>query len=403
MNSIFISCVFLFCFEHDESRAQKCRLKTTMTTFNSTLGNVTSDRSLYDKASSAVLLDGILQSFTIGLIAGQAFKYWADYRDDSRQKRLFTASVVLFSVLQTIIEIYKVWLIMIRKEKWSGSAIAWSDLFINGCICSMCQSFFIRRCWKMTGRRRIVLYPLTFLAALIVVLVVFMVVNMALSFSTHQRSHEEFRKLMQAMRIGFAIWTSLSLFLDVVVASILVNSLWKARAGTLAADDVVRQVISITFQSAVLPAISMITAVILSNYTTQRNLVLLFLLLTGKLYTFGFLRTLNSRDKLRKRMRSGSRDLGRTSLSPRAQFDTCAWKMATQPAEVTVQASRKADAPVDPLSIPPTVHTAEGLDTRVGIKLPVGSGIASTEFQLSSPRLDASERGIPRNRIPSRR
>lgn len=42
------------------------------------------------------------------------------------------------------------------------------------------------------------------------------------------------------------------------------------------------------------------------------HLVLFFVLLTGKLYVIGMLRTLNSRAKLRERMKS--HDLGRTSL-----------------------------------------------------------------------------------------
>lgn len=44
----------------------------------------------------------------------------------------------------------------------------------------------------------------------------------------------------------------------------------------------------------------------------QDNLVLLFVLLTGKLYAYCLLRTLNSRTRLRERMKS--HDLGRTSL-----------------------------------------------------------------------------------------
>ena len=43
------------------------------------------------------------------------------------------------------------------------------------------------------------------------------------------------------------------------------------------------------------------------------HLVLFFVLMTGKFYTFGMLRTLNSRAKLRRRMQSHS--LGRTSLT----------------------------------------------------------------------------------------
>ncbi|KAF9268208.1 hypothetical protein L218DRAFT_602035 [Marasmius fiardii PR-910] len=181
-----------------------------MSTYNNTSNFTNANDALYDQASSEVLLDGILQSFATGLIAGQAVKYWADYRDDSRHKRFFIASVVLLSVLQTIIEVYKVWLIMVRSEKWSRNALAWSDLFVNGCICSMCQSFFIRRCWKMTGKRRIILYPLAFLAALIVIFSISFVVTMGLAFNSGQRTLEEYIQLMQFMKIVFTIWTSLA-------------------------------------------------------------------------------------------------------------------------------------------------------------------------------------------------
>jgi hypothetical protein len=44
-----------------------------------------------------------------------------------------------------------------------------------------------------------------------------------------------------------------------------------------------------------------------------RHLVLFFLLMTGKFYTLGIMRSLNSRPELRGRMTSD--DIGRTSLS----------------------------------------------------------------------------------------
>jgi hypothetical protein len=44
-----------------------------------------------------------------------------------------------------------------------------------------------------------------------------------------------------------------------------------------------------------------------------RHLVLLFLLMTGKFYTLGIMRSLNSRPGLRGRMTSD--DIGRTSIS----------------------------------------------------------------------------------------
>lgn len=31
----------------------------------------------------------------------------------------------------------------------STSPMEWSDLFLNGCICALCEAFYIRRCWKV--------------------------------------------------------------------------------------------------------------------------------------------------------------------------------------------------------------------------------------------------------------
>ena len=41
-----------------------------------------------------IVLDGFLHSFAQGIILTQAFKYWDDFTDDSRRKRLFVLTVV---------------------------------------------------------------------------------------------------------------------------------------------------------------------------------------------------------------------------------------------------------------------------------------------------------------------
>ena len=114
------------------------------------------------------------------------------------------------------------------------------------------------------------------------------------------------------------------------------TSLWHSRTGFKEVDKTVLRIIHITWASAILPTICMVIAVGLyhaapvriNNFTLnaglvvswlstdQRmgdHLVLFFVLMTGKFYTFGMLRTLNSREKLRRRMQS--RTLGRTSLT----------------------------------------------------------------------------------------
>lgn len=45
-----------------------------------------------------ILLDGLLQSFLLGTIVNQAFKYMLDYRDDSWRKRAFVLGVISLSM-----------------------------------------------------------------------------------------------------------------------------------------------------------------------------------------------------------------------------------------------------------------------------------------------------------------
>ena len=46
----------------------------------------------------AILIDGLLQSFLLGTIVNQAFKYWLDsWNTDSWHKRTFVTTVILLA------------------------------------------------------------------------------------------------------------------------------------------------------------------------------------------------------------------------------------------------------------------------------------------------------------------
>ncbi|ESK95074.1 hypothetical protein Moror_13920 [Moniliophthora roreri MCA 2997] len=352
-------------------------------------------QNLHEHASSALLLDGIFQSFALGLVAGQAFKYYVDYRDDSKQKRIFAASVVLLSILQTIIEVYKLWLVTVHHKPWYASVLSWTDLFFNGCICSLCHSFFIRRCWKLTERSW-VLYSLSSIATITAAVNIFLVINIGLIFTRDDSSMRR-QFLCPAIQIGFTAWISLSLFLDVTVSSILVTKLWRSRTGTAAADNVVRGVISITFQSAVLPAISMIIAISLYRSSEGTNLTIFFTLMAGKFYAFGLLRTLNSRQKLRHRMES--HDLGRVNLNS-WQWNTAEIQRSSM---IRSGETLHSDSPmVCGTTVRGSVSSSGCNSAAPHGDVPVVASGIPLEMQFSSPRLDAFERGGPRNRISSR-
>jgi len=72
--------------------------------------------------------------------------------------------------LQTVLEDYKVWRVVIFMTQWVScpehsiyahtikadrplaqetSSLQWSELFLNGFIVTVCSAFLIRRCWKV--------------------------------------------------------------------------------------------------------------------------------------------------------------------------------------------------------------------------------------------------------------
>jgi hypothetical protein len=51
-----------------------------------------------EELPGAILMDGLLQSFLLGTIVNQAFKYWMDSRNDSWHKRTFVTTVILLAV-----------------------------------------------------------------------------------------------------------------------------------------------------------------------------------------------------------------------------------------------------------------------------------------------------------------
>lgn len=109
--------------------------------------------------------------------------------------------------------------------------------------------------------------------------------------------------------------------------------LWRSKTGLSHLDRALGDIVDIAWESAAPPSIFMLAAVILwhvqpvsllfripsfpstetSNDSQEYEIIFFLLLATGKLYTLGFLRTLNSRALFRAQMSSGA--LGRISLS----------------------------------------------------------------------------------------
>ncbi|KAF8484621.1 hypothetical protein DFH94DRAFT_714891 [Russula ochroleuca] len=134
-------------------------------------------------------------------------------------------------------------------------------------------------------------------------------------------------------KFSFNYWIFGSLVLDVTITSILMVYLWHSRTGVDNLDNALTHIKTMTWGSAAIPSIFQIIAVSLYNSDSgeSHNLVLFFWLMTGKFYTLGIMRSLNSRPGLRDCMTSD--DVGRTSLSDWQWGDEHENSVARRPSE----------------------------------------------------------------------
>ncbi|KAH8988528.1 hypothetical protein EDB92DRAFT_1006614 [Lactarius akahatsu] len=266
--------------------------------------------------SGPILVEGILQAVCQGVIFAQAARYWECPLNDTMRMKAYVLTLVGLSLLQTMYTTYKLWYILVYFEYWSTSPLVWADLFINGLICTICETSLIRRCWKVTKKRKWVTAPLAFLLVTIFIANVYLSITLGLG-SKHGEANDSPLRAERSFsaQFSFNYWIFGSLVLDVAITSILMVWLFQSKTGLENLDQALDHIVAVTWESAAVPSIFQIVAVSLydSKSDESHHLVLFFSLMTGKLYTLGILRSLNSRPNLRGRMTSD--DIGRRSLS----------------------------------------------------------------------------------------
>jgi hypothetical protein len=160
---------------------------------NSTARAALPPADIFESIPGVILLDGLLQSWLLGLLLGQTERYYYDYnRHDSFRKRLLVGSLVVLCTsvstnslpqkafntgppagyphsVQTVLEDIKVWMVNIGRHPWASSAALWANVPVTAIISLVCEAFFIRRCWKMANRRKSILYSMSSLLITIVV------------------------------------------------------------------------------------------------------------------------------------------------------------------------------------------------------------------------------------------
>ncbi|KAH9049638.1 hypothetical protein EDB84DRAFT_1390480 [Lactarius hengduanensis] len=260
--------------------------------------------------SGPILVEGILQAVCQGVIFAQAARYWECPLNDTMRMKAYVLTLVGLSLLQTMYTTYKLWYILVYFEYWSTSPLVWADLFINGLICTICETSLIRRCWKVTKKKKWVTAPLAFLLVTIFIANVYLFVPFLFGlddeleiFQSWMSRSPPYVRLVRLMHMNFVTFTLVMVWL------------FQSKTGLENLDQALDHIVAVTWESAAVPSVFQIIAVSLydSKSDKSHHLVLFFSIMTGKLYTLGILRSLNSRPDLRGRMTSD--DIGRRSLS----------------------------------------------------------------------------------------
>ncbi|KAK0242841.1 hypothetical protein EDD85DRAFT_305556 [Armillaria nabsnona] len=345
-----------------------------------------SDLSPYTADPGSILVNAVLQSFLIGVIVTQSGRYMYDYKDDTWKKRAFVAFLNILTLLQTILEIVRAWIVFINGEAWLKHPLLFFMISLaNGLIITSCECFFVRRCWKMTNHSPWVLYPLSILLTLATSTFIYFMVDWVIGYRFYAKSlntvsHRAY--FTPSLTISFTCWIIGCLAIDTAVAGIMTAQLLQSKIGVPAADSVVQSVIYIAWESAILPQLSMLAAVIIfhSHEPNTINLLHLFVNIAGKLYVYMLLWTLNYRDELRVRMKS--HDLGRVSLG------NWQWEQSGSSEDPATTLDR-------PMSFAGSTSSSRMPELIAPNEVVEASGRTITrEAYMSTPNLDSHERGF---------
>ncbi|EPQ59122.1 hypothetical protein GLOTRDRAFT_125432 [Gloeophyllum trabeum ATCC 11539] len=187
-----------------------------------------------------ILLEALLQTLCQGVLFAQAVRYWDSRIEDTLRLKAFVGTLVVLSMLQTALEIYKVWFVTILDHPWSASPLKWTDILLNGVIVVLCETYLVRRCWMATNKKMWILIPLVALTLSIFIVNVFLAIEVGKA--TGDVTVEDVRRFslimdyapqfefmqplrartrnMPSAKFAFSYWIFGSLALDSIVTTI---------------------------------------------------------------------------------------------------------------------------------------------------------------------------------------
>ncbi|KAI0772112.1 hypothetical protein BD413DRAFT_475321 [Trametes elegans] len=349
-------------------------------------------------AAGPILIQGFLQYFFQGEgLVGDSAKFYHRWEDDPVSLRVYVVVLLLSSLVQTVLESYKTWVETIMGLHWWSNRLHCTEFLLNALICTLCEIFLIRRCYRITQRNVIVLYGL--MALLVTTLVASIYLTVRISQVKGTRLDHGYADPLHSSNFAYPLWVFGTLATALILTFILSASLWRNRTGLPHLDRTLNHIIFITFESAALPTACMLASAITysirdaahnpsshpslapassplaappgSSDAAPRHghtfhLDLFFAILTGKVYTLGLLRTLNSRTQFRAGLHTSR--LGRRSLTsweaaagPPQPDGQCPHPHADCPGRSAGAACRPARGSVGTVGTTETAETEEGV------------------------------------------
>ncbi|KDQ58588.1 hypothetical protein JAAARDRAFT_78268 [Jaapia argillacea MUCL 33604] len=278
----------------------------------------------------AYLADLVLQAFQTGLLVDLSLKFWRRSHNESVGTRVLVAYVMFVALFQMGISFYSTWRVsVVHFGDWVGFicslmiwvddeyrphlkfqmvliTLVWPDKLqglMTVALSSPVQAFLIWRCWILTRKSWVVLIPLVSMLLASVISALYVSVGIfTIWFPTHGPPMTSI-----PVNTPFVLSLILTAALDFAITTTLLFFLSRSRSDVYSRrfDRVFQRLIMLSWEAAVAPCgCAIIAAVFYVVYGNDNFWYLFFRAILGKLYAMSLLITLNSRAKLRRKLRS---------------------------------------------------------------------------------------------------
>ncbi|KAF7330928.1 WD40 repeat-like protein [Mycena venus] len=250
----------------------------------------------YDNTLGAAFIGGIFASILYGVTCVQAFIFFNADRKQSAFLKLIVLTLWIFDTLHLIFVCYALYWYMVTNYTnpavlvslpWSISA----GILLTPTSDTIVRSVFTYRVWILSGKNRLLTFPLA--------LAVFLIQLDGLASGIKGFLSSTFGKLGEITWVLYAGFT-LSVVADFAIAITLCYYLYRSRGGIKRTDSLITVLMMYTINIGLLTSVFQLACFI--TYAVMRNFVFLAMYFPiSKLYVNSLFATLNARDSLQQR------------------------------------------------------------------------------------------------------